>query len=471
MVQAQPDEDLAAGVQMSLALSSESEPEPGLPSISYEQPKPPRTMTLPPLFYYHHDPDTDSSEFDLLYPVFTYDRFGSEYRWQLLQIISDSGGGNQQTNIQKRLSFFPIYFQQRSTDPALNYTALVPFYGNLQNHFFRDEIHFVMFPLYLETRKRDVTTDNYLFPFFHRRHGEGLQGWQFWPLAGQERKTVSTKTNSFDEVEIVGGHEKSFVLWPFYFNNKLGLGTDNPQTQQLLLPFYSLQRSPQRDSSSYLWPVGLTYTVDREKKYHEWGAPWPLVVFARGEGKTANRIWPFFGQARTPILESDFYLWPLYKYNRAQAAPLDRQRTRILFFLYSDLSEKNTAAGTALERTDLWPLFTARRDHQGNERLQILALLEPILPNNKSIERNCSPVWSLWRSEKNPRVGTAKQTVLWNLYGREVTASAKKYSLLFGLIQYQSGPAGQRWRRVFVPLHKERQPPAAKSRPESAGRE
>ena len=66
----------------------------------------------------------------------------------------------------KRFTLFPLYFQQRSPDPNENYTALVPFYGHLKNRLFRDEIFFVMFPIYSETRKRDVVTDNYLYPVF-----------------------------------------------------------------------------------------------------------------------------------------------------------------------------------------------------------------------------------------------------------------------------------------------------------------
>ena len=195
------------------------------------------------------------------------------------------------------------------------------------------------------------------------------------------------------------------------------------------------------------------------------GAPWPLIVFARGEGKTANRVWPLFSHAKTPILESDFFLWPLYKYNRAHAPPLDRERTRLLFFLYSDLIEKNEATGTAFQRTDLWPLFTARRDHDGRERLQLIAPLEPLLPNNKSVERNYSPLWSLWRSEKNAKTGASSQSFLWNLYRREVTSQTRKCSLLFGLFQYQSGPEGQRLRMLSIPVVRTRKPPAA--RPES----
>jgi hypothetical protein len=177
-----------------------------------------------------------------------------------------------------------------------------------------------------------------------------------------------------------------------------------------------------------------------------------LVVFSRGEGKTANRIWPLFSRAKTPILESDFFLWPLYKYNRAHAPPLDRERTRILFFLYSDLTEKNEETGTALRRTDLWPLFTAKRDHNGNERLQLLAPLEPLVPNNKSIERNYSPLWSLWRSESNPKTGERSQSFVWNLYRHDITPTTRKCSLLFGLFQYQSAPEGKRLRILYVPV-------------------
>src|SRR6185369_1611467 len=101
----------------------------------------------------------------------------------------------------------------------------------------------------------------------------------------------------------------------------------------------------------------------------------------------------------TPYLESDFYFWPIYKYNRITSEPLDRERTRILLFLYSDVIERNTTAGTFSERTDLWPLFTRRRDAKGSTRLQVLAPLESFLPGNTTVERNYSPLWSLWRAE------------------------------------------------------------------------
>lgn len=428
-----------------------------------------RTEVLGPLFYHQRletqqiwavppagsltrDEELDYTEFDLAYPVLTYDRFGREYRWQFFQLLSMSGGQSQEEITRNRFTLFPLYFQQRSADPEQNYTALVPIYGHLKNRLLRDEISFVMFPLYSQTRRRDVVTDNYLYPIFHRRRGEGLYGWQVWPLYGREEKEVTTRTDGFGEVETIGGHDRTFTLWPIFFNHYNGIGTDNPMHHHALLPFYTAQRSPLRDSTTYLWPLGLTITEDREKKFREIGAPWPLIVFADGEGKTTRRVWPLFSRAHTEILESTWYLWPVYKYNRATIEPLDRERTRILFFLYSDIAERNTATGTALERTDFWPLFTKRRDHNGNSRLQILAPLEPVLPNNKSIERNYSPVWSLWRSEHNPRAGASSQSLLWNLYRREITPEGRKCSLLFGLFQYQSDTESRRVRLFYVPL-------------------
>ena len=165
-----------------------------------------------------------------------------------------------------------------------------------------------------------------------------------------------------------------------------------------------------------------------------------------------NRVWPLFGQAKNISLESDFYLWPLYKFNAIRSGPLNRERTRILLFLYSRTEETNKETKEMKTRTDLWPLFTHRSDYNGNSRLQILAPLEPFLPASKSIERNWSPLWSVWRSENNPRTGDSSQSLLWNLYRREASPTTRKGSLLFGLIQYESSAEKRSWRLFYLPL-------------------
>jgi hypothetical protein len=409
------------------------------------------TWAIPPLLSCTKDPELEMTEFDLVYPLFTYDRYGGQYRWQLFQLLSFAGGPTQTETWRKRFTLFPVYFQQRSPDTNENYTAYGPFYGHLKHRLMRDEIFYVMFPGYSKTRKADVVTRNYLYPFFHLRHGIGLEGWQFWPITGHEQKAVTSRTNSFGDLEIVPGHDKRFVLWPFYFEQTSGIGSTGEARQQGVIPAYALLRSPGRDSTTVLWPF-FSRIDDRDKGYREWDAPWPLIVFARGTGKYTSRVFPFYSHAYNTNVQSDFLLWPVYKYNRIHSDPLDRTRTRILFFLYSDIVEKNTETGAYRRRTDFWPFFSRRRDLNGNTRLQVLGVLEPFMPGTHKIERDYSPVYAFWRQERNHQTGAASQSLLWNLYRRDIRPDFKKVSCLFGLYQAEQNPAGKKTKLFFIPV-------------------
>ena len=421
------------------------------PFWQHEQAGSQETWGVPPLFTRVTDRDIDSTEFDFLYPLLTYDRFGMEKRLQLFQLLSLAGGQSQSATNARRLTLFPIYFQQWSAEPSNNYLAVLPFYGTIKNRLQRDQIHFALLPLYIQSRKADVVTDNYLFPIFHLRHGDGLAGWQVWPLIGREHKTPTVKTNHWGDAIQVPGHDKSFVMWPLYIHQSAGAGSTNPSDSTLIFPFYAASHSPERDSMTAPWPLGLTLTDDRARGYREWGAPWPFIVFARGS-KTTSRVFPFYSKATDGTSLSQWYLWPVYKFNRVTSAPLDRQRTRILFFLGSDVIERNTETGAYARRTDVWPLFQRRRDRDGSARLQILAPVEPFIPLSKSIDRNWSPLWSLWRAESNPRAGTASQSLLWNLYRHDSTLDSQRTALLFGLYQRERDAQGARTRLFYINL-------------------
>ena len=409
---------------------------------------------IPPLMSYTRDEGVPSVEFDILYPLLTYDRFGVEYRFQIFQVFNFAGGKVLEETNKHRFSLFPFYLQQRSPDGTQNYTSVLPFYGHMFNRFFRDEVSYVMFPIYAESRKRDLITKNYLFPIVHTRTGDGLTGWQVWPLAGHEQRVPTIRTNMWGDDEGVPGHDKKFFLWPIFLNQISGLGSTNEEHTQAILPLYSYTRSPLRDSTSVPWLLGVTITDDRVKNYHEVGAPWPIVVFRRGEHSHTSRVWPLFSRATNQITESTWYLWPIYKYNRVHFDPLDRDRMRILLYLYSDTIERNTETGDARRRRDFWPLYSHRRDWDGKERLQVLALIEPVLANNKSIERNWSPLWTLWLDEKNGQTGDRSQSLLWNLYRRETSRQGSKTAALFGLVQHSSDADGSHWRLFWWPQKK-----------------
>lgn len=388
--------------------------------------------------------------YDFVYPIVTWRRYGADARWQFFQVLNFVQSSMSESTNVHRFSVFPFYLQQRSLDTNLNYTSILPFYGTMKNRFRRDEIEFVLFPLYLMSRKGDVKTWNYGFPVFHMRKGSSLKGWQFWPVYGREAKSPTLRTNTIEEIETVGGHEKHFALWPFFLKQKTGLGTTNVSEFTALLPAFSAQRSPARDSTTLLWPF-FTITDDRQKQYREWDIPWPFVVTARGPGKTGNRVWPFFSRFSNTNLESGFILWPIYKYNAYRTALSERERHRAFFFLYSQWQETQLGTGKTRGRADLWPLFCSRKDFNGHRQYQVLAVLEPFWPHNRPIQRNFSPLWAIWRSEYNPESQKSSQSFLWNLARWEKTRENRRGSFLFGLVRYRTTPDGARWRLFYLP--------------------
>jgi len=431
-----------------------------------------------PFYSRCQDPALDSREDDFLYPLLSYERHGQEYRWQFLQLLSWAGGAAPTGGEERRFTLYPFYFYQRSANSNDNYTAVAPFYGHIKNRLMLNDVTFVMFPLYSETRKRDVVTDNYLYPIFDVRRGDHLTGWQFWPLLGREHKDSTSVTNGFGDVFSVPGHDRTFALWPVYYHNTEAVGTTNPAQLLGVIPFYAQTRSPARDSTTVLWPF-FSWIDDRASKYHEWEGPWPLVIYARGESRRTSRVWPLFNHSSitnppgdavfsfnfgdaapdqtgfddtNTVTVSDSFLWPLYQFHGYHAAPLEQNRTRMMFYLYENTVETNTLTGTRKRRVDMWPFFTWHHDYNGNERLQILSILEPFLPDNPRIERNWSPLWALWRAENNPRTGATSRSLLWNLFRRDSAPGHDKVSCLFGLYRYEAKAGGKSLRLFYVPV-------------------
>jgi hypothetical protein len=177
--------------------------------------------------------------------------------------------------IAERFTIFPFYFQKRSPDTNLNYTAVFPIYGHLKQRIFRSEIDFVVWPLYVKTVRRksasslpsdpflavpyrylqamrgDITTYNYVYPFFHFRYGDGLNGWQFWPY-GHEHKEVTTHTNVWGDWDD-SRPRQDLRAGPFFANQKRQTRHHQQVRQQSSCRSTSCVR-PTR-CHSYGWPL------------------------------------------------------------------------------------------------------------------------------------------------------------------------------------------------------------------------
>lgn len=411
------------------------------PLVEYREgvDQPVESVALRPLFHWQRDRrhDQDASETEILYPLFTYRRADRDVEFQFLQLLNGRAEG-QPGERERRFDLFPFYFSGRTEDGD-RYWALLPFGGRVRDRLGQDEIWTVLFPLYARFRRGEALTTYAPWPLVSRTTGPGRSGFRVAPLYGRDRQD--------------GVFEREFVLWPLYLHQRVGLDTDNPEETHALLPFYVAQRAPQRDSTTVLWPF-FTHTEDRERGYEQWDAPWPLVQVARGE-KQVTRVLPFFSvEAR--VLRQEFLLrelksrqlivlFPLYLRTEDEVPGTLTVRDRVLWWLYSD--ERQTGKDGARRRVDAWPFFLYVRDLEGHVRFQALALLEAMLPGNEWVERNYSPLWSLYTMRRSPQ-GAEVHSFLWNLLRHEETPATRSIEVLGPLLRYHEA-AGEAQLSLF----------------------
>ena len=258
-----------------------------------------------------------------------------------------------------------------------------------------------MFPAYLQTRKRDVVTDNYLLPFF--------------PVAAMERvlragssgrwSGVNTRTPPLTRVvrtrwRLSAATISSSLCGRVRIRNDLGLGPRTSRVNAFSCP--STARNEVRRGRPVTFGLSATPHEDREGRGPRVAAPSPLVQFSRGEGKSLNRVWPLFAHGKTPPWRATSILGRsrVSRVVASRSIGADSDSGRALLYVV----ERNTSMGTIKERIDLWPLFVGRRDPKGNTRLQVFAPLEPLLPGIPQLSATI-PALVLWRADATSRLG------------------------------------------------------------------
>src|SRR5665213_2257449 len=127
---ARSEETFSAGFlfdQFKLTLENGQRTEAAGPFFYSEKNESGQTLAVPPFFSSYKNSAVDSGEFDFLYPLLTCEHYGGEWRWQLGELLSFAGGRQPDDFQTHQFTIFPFYFQQRSLDTNLNYTAVVPF--------------------------------------------------------------------------------------------------------------------------------------------------------------------------------------------------------------------------------------------------------------------------------------------------------------------------------------------------------
>ncbi|MDC3379059.1 hypothetical protein OAX78_02105 [Planctomycetota bacterium] len=130
----------------------------------------------------------------------------------------------------------------------------------------------------------------------------------------------------------------------------------------VLPPFYWSHQSAE-GSSLHVWPF---YSHRVQPNYEEHGALWPLVAFGSGEDVEHSRALPLFLHHRTPELEVDSILPPLYFNVRQPGARVLEVALPLLYWFVGHEARQERLGG-------VFPLYWHYRD-QG-EALDVVAPL------------------------------------------------------------------------------------------------
>lgn len=381
-------------------------------------------------------------------------------KWQTVPAAESSGlekpaGASGEPS--RALDVWPFYFSRATGDPATSYQAWFPVGGTLVNRLGQDRLSWVLFPLYARAEKRGVVTTAAPWPLLRWTEGGGESGFALWPVYGETRRDDS-------------GSER-YALWPLLYHRDEAVGDANAgrEVSRGFLPFYASDVAPGYRSETWLWPF-FGY-VDRATpyRYQAKNYLWPLWVQGRGDDRYVNRWAPFYSHSVIKGTEKHWVLWPLWRRQRWPDGAIEQTRTQVLFAFYHETVQRSRTAPSLApaRKRHLWPLFSEWDNGAGRRQVQALSPLEVFLPHSEEVRQAWSPLFSVYRYDRQMD-GSSRHSFLWDgltyrsvpqarerewhvgpLLGFASRPDAARLALFRGLLGLKRGPIGTGW-RVFV---------------------
>jgi hypothetical protein len=353
-----------------------------------------RILSIRPFYTTFEDLETGDQRSYFLYPLINWKDFG-DYQSKGSSNIVQLRDRDSTDEFYRQV--FPIFFQKKSTDPDESYFALWPLWGNLKERFWRDEITFYAWPLYVRTVRDDEIRVHTPYPFIQHLSGPKSSGFGFWPFYGHFQREDD--------------YDKTYALWPFYYKEYFNLNEEVPYLRFGVLPFYTRETAPGLKSETFVWPFfGYTREYAPRNEYWENRYLWPFFMQAGGDRRTVNRWMPFYTHETTKVSDKKWYLWPLLKRKTTKEAGYVRDRTSLLYFLYRD--EKQFYTDGTSRKTTLWPLVGYWNNGAGRKQVQVLDPFTAFFPRNEKVKENWTPLFTLYRYDE--RSGNGRHSLLWD---------------------------------------------------------
>jgi len=320
---------------------------------------------------------------DVLWPFFVYRENDFEKYWRFFLLYSGSSKINDKFKAENpHTGLIPFWAYGRDEENKL-YWAIFPIYGNLKNFLAYDSIDFVLFPIYLKTKKGETKGKAYFWPIWNYDEAPSFRKFRFFPFyAYHERYNVFKRVSYF---------------WPFYHNAEYY----NPKAEGkgwFLWPFYGENSFKNLKSWTFLWPFFSFYRRDFEGDDRDgigFNMPWPFIQYRNNVDRDEKNekwrfyIWPLIGRSERVNSDYQFILWPFFSslYTKGDEGNVDW--VWILPFYWSKRAFDNKSMERELYR-NFYPFISYLNKGDFCE-IRILDLW--FQRNMPAIERNWAPLW------------------------------------------------------------------------------
>jgi hypothetical protein len=365
---------------------------------------------------------------DFLYPLFFWRKYPEAYKWSFYNLINGEGidasaaksGGPKD----KHFDVWPFYFSHVTDTPVDSYHALLPVYGNIKYRLGFDRLSWVLFPLYVQTVKKGRTSTYTPWPVVRVIRGTE-NGFDLWPLFGHTKGP--------------GPEKRSFLIWPFGWNNVLEPKPDSPEgaplrTQFGAIPFYTSETAQGFINKSYFWPF-FGYTDQTYPfRYSEERYFWPFLVQGRGDDRLVDRWGPFYTHSNIKGKDSKWVVWPLWHQTKWADDDIEQTKTQFYYFLYYSIYQTSVSRPSLAPayKRHVWPLFSIWDNGAGSRQVQVLSPVELFFPNNPDVRVIWAPLSAIYRYDHQP-TGETRTSLLWN-------AVTWRHGPTGGLVEFHVGP-------------------------------
>ncbi len=382
------------------------------------------TFAVRPFFSISHLPQEDRVRREFLWPLASVRDFKQQRSWHVLVMAHGTNFDVDDKESRYRIRIFPLYFQGRNIDGD-NHLAFFPLGGRIHEVLGRDQVDFVLFPLWMRHSVNEVVTNEWLFPIISRTTGPKDSRFRVFPFYG-----VSEREGQFN---------KRFVLWPIWTQSEW-YRAGNSGSGYILFPLWG-RAETELESTLYVLPPFFRFT--RGEKLDMTHAPWPIYQRIVGENIDRLYIWPIWGRHNTHKRESMFFLWPIARTEVIDQGHTEKTHTRIVPFYYHYHEDWKTAPVDEDRNISryfkLWPLLSYERDGVNTE-FNALSLWPGRDP--EQIERNWAPLWRLYT--RSTSENSSESELLWGIYRSEQSGESRSRTI-FPLASWHRGPEKRGW--------------------------